>query len=225
MLKKVVVFFAILTAMASFSVASASQLVRVLQGNTLWGITEALGQPGSSWTQLYPENRNLPPITVDRHGRNIAVIHAGDYLQVPDSWNLGSADQGYVEVYPGYVLPSTSSIVSTSGAVNPLTWMGSVWFQVLVVGTVLLLVFVLGAVLVRCFGQPMYGGFPGMPMFQPMRNEVNITYAGLAPATPVVASEAPAPAAPVVASESTVPAAPVADVTPAESAIAKTETP
>lgn len=196
------VLLAIFFVMATVSSASASQLVRVLQGNTLWGITTALGQPGENWTQLYRENPDLPPIKIDGHGRNIAWIHSGDYLRVPDGWNLGAADPESVFV----ARPVESVPPVLLGDENPLAWMGSTWFQVLVVGTVLLLVFVLGAVLVRCFGQPMYGGFPGMPMFQPMRNEVNITYAGLAPATPVVASEAPAPAAPVAASAPTVPA-------------------
>ncbi len=204
------VSLAIFIVMAIVSSASASQLVRVLQGNTLWGITEALGQPGSYWIQLYHENPDLPPISIDGQGRNIAWISAGDYLQVPDNWNLGSADLGYVSVvrspegYPGYVPPA--------GNESPLAWMNSEWFKTLVVGLLLLLAFVLGTVLVRRFGQPMYGGFPGMPMFiPPMRNELNITFASVPPA-----AEVSAPAAPVVVGEPTMPAVPVADVTPAE---------
>jgi hypothetical protein len=212
MLKKVVVFFAILTAMASFSVASASQLVKVLQDNTLWGITEACGQPGSSWTQLYRENPNLPPISIDRQGRNIAWINAGDYLVVPDGWNLGSVNPASVHV----VEPDEISVPPVSFG-NESAWMGSEWFKTLVVGVLLLLAFVLGAVLVRRSRQPMYGVFPGVPMAFPpmMQNELNITFASVPPAASVV-GEVSAPAAPVVASAPTAPAEVVADMPSAE---------
>lgn len=225
--KKIISALAVIAVMTwTTAIASAAQ-VEVVRGNTLWGITTALGQPGENWTQLYRENPDLPPISIDGQGRNIAWISAGDYLQVPDNWNLGSADLGYVSVvrspegYPGYVPPA--------GNESPLAWMNSEWFKTLVVGLLLLLAFVLGTVLVRRFGQPMYGGFPGMPMFiPPMRNELNITYTGVPPAAPVVVSEAPASAAPVVVDEPTTPVVP-ADATPADPAEAessvKTEAP
>jgi hypothetical protein len=131
-------------------------------------------------------------------------IQAGEYLQVPDSWNLGYADPGSVYVVKPEYAEGISVPPVSFGSENPLSWMGSTWFQVLVAGLLVFSAFVLGGVFMRRSGQPMYGGIPSVPMTFPpmMRNELNFTLSGAPPAVPVV-GEVSTPTAPVVVSEPT----------------------
>lgn len=78
-------------------VAPAATTVRVVQGDSLWAITEATGRGGDQWRKLYSANPGLP--TPEQVGNKTVVwIRPGQVLTLPEGWGTDSLNASVLEV-------------------------------------------------------------------------------------------------------------------------------
>lgn len=93
MKKAMIVFFIV----CFVPVVAFAATVRVLKGDSLWGITEATGHGGDQWRVLYAANPGLP--APERVGNKIVVwIKPGQVLTLPDGWETDRIDTSKLEV-------------------------------------------------------------------------------------------------------------------------------
>jgi len=86
----------LMAALAAIVTSAQAAEVRILQGDTLWGITEATGRVGAEWPALWAENPQLlKPIKCGRF--EVVWIYPGQILRLPAGWELKSLDSSKLE--------------------------------------------------------------------------------------------------------------------------------
>lgn len=103
-------FFAAMAAvfLIFLAVAVEAAQVRVLQGDSLWGITEAAGRGGEEWRALYAANPGLPA-PERAGGKTVVWIRPGQVLNLPEGWGTDKLDASKLEAIQPTPAPATSA--------------------------------------------------------------------------------------------------------------------
>jgi len=101
--------------------------VQVIKGDSLWAITQACGQAGARWPELYAANPGLPA-PEQSGGKTVVWIYPGQVLTLPEGWGTDRVDTSKLEVVkPNPPAPSwwervRRSLAEFWGWVNAHPW-------------------------------------------------------------------------------------------------------